>query len=124
MKFFRRNKSKRTKQNLVLEESHSSVSEQKSISNPKSYYSNPQRAQSPVEEREGPPQPRFLRMTETTGSSQFHHSDARSKMTNPTLAQISTGKRSVPAYLPPPTLEAAFHGPPRFDWIDIVSDHC
>jgi hypothetical protein len=59
---------------------------------------------------------------QTTDSSQFQHSDARSRITEPTYTATTSGKH--PGALPPAAREAAFHGPPRFDWIDIVSYCC
>ncbi len=55
----------------------------------------------------------------TTDSSQFLHSDVRSRMTEPAYTATTSGKHSTT--VPPAAREAAFHGPPRFDWIDIVS---
>lgn len=42
----------------------------------------------------------------------------------PTIASSTTTGVPQPLLkrgLPPPAREAAFHGPPRFDWMDIVS---
>jgi hypothetical protein len=57
----------------------------------------------------------------------FHPSAIQSKITeasneNSTVVQsVHPGKGINPAALPPPARQSAFHGPPRFDWIDIVS---
>lgn len=69
-----------------------------------------------------------------TGMLRFASSDAESSYhaqlsritEEPTVFSSSTAKetpRKQPKMvLPPPAREAAFHGPPRFDWMDIVSD--
>jgi hypothetical protein len=59
----------------------------------------------------------------------FRPSQIESKVTERTIetdttglsSHPRTGNRNNPATLPPPARESAFHGPPRFDWIDIVS---
>jgi hypothetical protein len=38
-----------------------------------------------------------------------------------TLLSKASSSLWGPPMLPPPAREAAFHGPPRFNWIDIVS---
>lgn len=111
MGLFRRNKKKSKK---PVETQQSSIVSKQSNST--------KRSQSPIEEREGPePRGATLRTSRTSDSSHFHYSDVHSKITEHTWAQSSMGKRTGCSTVPPPSREAAFHGPPRFDWIDIVS---
>ena len=59
----------------------------------------------------------------------FQPSKLESRVTERTIetdtsgmsSHVRTGKKQDPATAPPPARESAFHGPPRFDWIDIVS---
>ena len=42
-------------------------------------------------------------------------------LSSSTAAMTGTHHPVMERVLPPPAREAAFHGPPRFDWMDIVS---
>ena len=63
------------------------------------------------------------------GPGDFRPSQIESRVTERTIetdtsgvsSHVRTGRKQDPATAPPPARESAFHGPPRFDWIDIVS---
>ena len=127
MGFFRRNKKKNKNKKAEEELKHRAVV----VNDRKSPRSRVQRPTSPVEEREGPPprhpmSPRFVR---TNDSSEFQPSEVHSKMTEDDEWALTTRtsaplpKRTGYSTAPPPAREAAFGGPPRFDWIDIVSQN-
>jgi hypothetical protein len=80
-----------------------------------------------AEEQRSPPSPdrhNDLRVDDSDVQSKMiepsqipHSGTAAGKSASPRLIGYRPGRSAVP----PPVREAAFHGPPRFDWIDIVS---
>ena len=75
-----------------------------------------ERPTSPTEEREAPPEPHVRT---------FNTLDQMALAENHKMVDDNSLEDTVPEekpYIndPPPAREAAFHGPPRFDWIDIV----
>jgi len=75
-----------------------------------------ERPTSPTEEREAPPEPpvRTFNTLEQMALAENH------QMIDEDSLEDTVPEEKPYINKPPPAREAAFHGPPRFDWIDIV----
>lgn len=61
------------------------------------------------------------RSTATDPLANYSYNELSRISEEQTVSSSTSGRPTLHQTLPPPARVAAFHGPPRFDWMDIVS---